>query len=88
MQFVVTDMNANYSAPLRQMFPNAQIIIDRFHIIQLAMKAVQTTRLNLQRAINNKHSRVYKLLKTNWQFFITDHIKLDLTRARWFNGIN
>lgn len=38
VQFVVTDMIANYSATLRRMFPNAQIIIDRFHIIQLAMK--------------------------------------------------
>lgn len=35
-------MNANYGVPLRAMFPNAQIIIDRFHIIQLAMKAVQS----------------------------------------------
>ncbi|QEA57589.1 transposase [Weissella hellenica] len=31
------------------MFPNVPIIIDRFHIIQLAMKAVQTTHITLQR---------------------------------------
>ena len=59
-------MNDNYSTPLRQMFPNAKIIIDRFHIIQLAMKAVQSTRITIQRAIYNKHSRVYKLPKSNW----------------------
>ncbi|XZO08071.1 transposase [Weissella paramesenteroides] len=72
VQYVVTDMNTNYAVSLRAMFPNAQIIIDRFHIIQLAMKAVQSTRITLQRTIDNKHSRVYKLLKSNWQFFITD----------------
>lgn len=88
VQYVVTDMNANYSAPLRVMFPNAQIIIDRFHIIQLAMKAVQSTRITLQRTINNKRSRVYKLLKSNWQFFITDQSKIDTTQPRWFKGIN
>ena len=88
VEYVVTDMNANYSTPLRQMFPNAQIIIDRFHIIQLAMKAVQSTRITIQRAINNKHSRVYKLLKSNWQFFITNLTKLDLNQTRWFKGIN
>lgn len=88
VQYVVTDMNANYGVPLRAMFPNAQIIIDRFHIIQLAMKAVQSTRITLQRTINNKHSRVYKLLKSNWQFFITDQSKINTTQSRWFKGIN
>ena len=81
-------MIANYSATLRQMFPNAQIIIDRFHIIQLAMKAAHITCLNLQRMITNKHSRIYKRLKANWQFSITDHAKIDLTQARCFKGIN
>ena len=80
-------MSANYGVPLRAMFPNAQIIIDRFHIIQLAMKAVQSTRIILQRTINNKRSRVYKLLKSNWQFFITDQSKIDTMQSRWFKGI-
>ena len=88
VQYVVTDMNANYESPLRLMFPNAEIIIDRFHIIQLAMKAVQSTRINLQRTIDNKKSRVYKLLKSNWQFFITDRSKINFAKARWFKGIN
>lgn len=82
-------MNANYGVILRAMFPNTQIIIDRFHIIRLAMKAVQSTRITLQRTINNKRSRVYKLLKSNWQFFfITDQLKIDTTQPRWFKGIN
>ena len=88
VQYVVTDMNANYETPLRLMFPNAEIIIDRFHIIQLAMKAVQSTRINLQRTIDNKKSRVYKLLKSNWQFFITDRSKINFAKVHWFKGIN
>lgn len=88
VQYVVTDMNANYGTPLRAMFPNAQIVVDRFHIIQLAMKAVQSTRITLQRAIDNKRSRVYKLLKSNWQFFITDQSKINTVQPRWFKGIN
>jgi len=88
VQYIVTDMNANYGTPLRVRFPNAQIIIDRFHIIQLAMKAVQSTRITLQRAINNRRSRVYKLLKSNWQFFITDQSKIKTTQSHWFKGIN
>ena len=81
-------MSANYGVPLRAMFPNVQIIIGRFHIIQLAMKAVQSTRITLQQTINNKRSRIYKLLKSNWQFFITDQSKIDTTQSRWFKEIN
>lgn len=88
VQFVITDMNANYQTPLRIMFPNAQLIIDRFHIIQLALKAVQSTRINLQRSLDNHKSRIYKLLKSNWRFFITDASRLNYQEARWFRGIN
>ncbi|WP_165207092.1 transposase [Weissella sagaensis] len=78
VQYVVTDINDNYEA----ISPNAQIIIDRFLIIQLAMKAVQSTRITLQLTINDKRSRVYKLLKSNWEFFITDRSKIDTTQPR------
>lgn len=50
--------------------PFLTLKFDRFYIIQLAMKAVQFTHITLQRTVNNKHSRVYKQLKYNWQFFL------------------
>ena len=31
---------------------------------------------------------MYKLLKSNWQFFITDQSKINTTQSRWFKGIN
>lgn len=46
VKYVVTDMNANYQTVLRKFFPEAELVIDRFHIIQLAMRAVQSTRIN------------------------------------------
>ncbi len=42
VECIITDMNAKYSTPLRQMFPNAKIIIYCCHIIQLAMKSYPT----------------------------------------------
>lgn len=34
VKMVCTDMNAGYMAMIKEIFPNASIIIDRFHIIQ------------------------------------------------------
>lgn len=88
VELIITDMNANYQVPLRQMFPNAKIMMDRFHVVQLAMKAVQTERIKAQNSYSNRHSRGYRLLKANWQYFLTDRAKLAINRSHYFKGIN
>ena len=49
VKYVVMDMNASYPYAIKEIFPNAEIIIDRFHIIQ-----------QLTRALNNKRIQVMK----------------------------
>ncbi|WP_137602686.1 transposase [Paucilactobacillus nenjiangensis] len=78
VEIVVMDMNAGYQAPIRELFPNAIIVVDRFHIVQLAMKAVQSERIKIQRELSDKnHNRVYKLLKSNWKFFLKAERNID-----------
>ena len=36
VETIVIDLNAQYASFIHQLFPNAEIIIDRFHIIQMA----------------------------------------------------
>jgi transposase len=86
VKLVVTDMNASYQTVIRIMFPNARVVIDRFHTVQLAMKAVQSVRIGYQHILDNRH-RVYKLLKSNWKLFITRESKYDLFKSRWFKGV-
>ncbi|WCL67124.1 ISL3 family transposase [Limosilactobacillus fermentum] len=38
------DMNASYQAFVHELFPNAELIIDRFHIIQLMGRTMGTIR--------------------------------------------
>lgn len=35
------DMNASYQAFVHELFPNAELIIDRFHIIQLMGQTIE-----------------------------------------------
>lgn len=89
VEIVVMDMNAGYQAPIRELFPNAIIVVDRFHIVQLAMKAVQSERIKIQRELSDKnHNRVYKLLKSNWKFFLKAERNIDTSNTKWFRGVN
>lgn len=40
VQRVIMDMNASYQAFVHELFPNAELIIDRFHIIQLMGRTI------------------------------------------------
>ncbi|WP_162255797.1 transposase, partial [Liquorilactobacillus vini] len=54
---VVIDLNANYQIFIKRLFPNAQIVIDRFHIIQLVNRAFDQLRVTTLKQLNDKHSR-------------------------------
>lgn len=50
------DMNASYQAFVHELFPNAELIIDRFHIIQLMGWTMDTIRTQCLKQLD-KHSR-------------------------------
>ena len=43
VQSVVIDLNAQYQSFIYRLFPNANIIIDRFHLVQLAGRALDNS---------------------------------------------
>lgn len=43
---VTLDMASNMEAAVKQSFPNAYLITDRFHVVRLAMEAMQRTRID------------------------------------------
>ena len=45
VEFLVTDMNAAYFQLLKHVFPNAQLVVDCFHIIKHLNKAFQDVRI-------------------------------------------
>ena len=57
------DMNASYPYEIKKIFPNAEIIIDRFHIIQQMSHALNHKRIQIMKRPRNKESRYYTKLK-------------------------
>ena len=68
VKFLVTDMNASYFQLLKTCFPNAQLIIDRFHIIKHFNQALQSLRIReMNRLKKEKNNEAYNKLKANWK---------------------
>ncbi len=49
-------MNVAYFTLVKELFPNAKVIIDRFHIIQLLTRSLNQTRVQLMKRFNTSNS--------------------------------
>ena len=61
------DMNAFYPYAIKEIFPNAEIIIDRFHIVHQLNRALNNKRIQVMKEQKNKESRHYTKLKRYWK---------------------
>ncbi|MBK5253854.1 MAG: ISL3 family transposase [Peptostreptococcaceae bacterium] len=78
VETICIDMYAPYMSIIKDMFPNAEIVMDRFHIVQLLTRAFNKTRV---KAMANfpKQSMEYKRLKRYWCLFLKNETKLNRT---------
>lgn len=85
VRHIVMDMNASYASLVHEVFPNAEVVYDRFHIVQLLGRALDQIRIQCMKSIDSK-TRVHKALKSCWRLFHKIHPE---ARKRQFKfGIN
>ena len=77
VRFVIMDMYSPYIDLIKKWFPNAKIIIDLFHIVQLLTKSLNKTRINVMN--ENKDDR--KKFKRYWRFILKS--RFDLNTGTW-----
>jgi len=71
------DMSGAYIPLAKRLFPNAKIVLDRFHIIQHLSRAFLKTRIAIMNQFDKK-SLPYRALKNHWRLFQKDSRKLSL----------
>lgn len=86
VKYVVIDMNANYSSVVRELFPNAKIVIDRFHTVQLAGRV----RIHCIRKLSADKRSIYgyKILKSHWRLLHKYSANLERQKRRYLYGLN
>lgn len=76
VETVCIDIYTPYMTLIKEYFPNAKIIIDRFHIVQLLNRALQKTRVDTMKKYATS-SLEYKRLKRYWKLVSKNVTELD-----------
>lgn len=73
------DMFSPYYDIARKLFPNANIVLDRFHIVQHLSRAMNRLRIQIMNQLDRK-SYKYKAIKRYWKLIQQDSRKLSHKR--------
>src|SRR5699024_6946060 len=85
---ITIDMNAGYVNVIKEIFPQAKIIIDRFHIVQLISSTMNKTRVQIMnkfKTSNNEDMKKYRRLKRICKLLMKDAQKLSYTEYKYYN---
>lgn len=76
---VTMDMYSPYIEVVKACFPKAQIVIDRFHIVQHLNRALNSFRIRVMNDIHTKNPTDYRKLKKQWKLLLKNEWELDFT---------
>ena len=80
---VVMDFNSQYQPAIRTLFPHAKLVADNFHLVQMALRSLNQTRVQLMKRFNPQ-SREYRVLKYYWRLYLKDYDGLEKRKSQWF----
>ena len=67
---ITMDMYMPYMDVVNALFPNAKIIIDRFHIVQALNRELNKLRVEVMNEFRNPDHRLYNKYKNYWRLFL------------------
>ena len=79
---IVIDMYSPYISLIKQVFPNARIVFDRFHIVQLFSRSLNRTRLDVMKKYKT-NTLEYKVLKKHWKTLLRNFEDIDKAKFRY-----
>jgi transposase len=87
IEVATIDMYSGYKYALRELVPNAYIVIDKFHVIQYAQRALDAVRIKIKKDLNKADRKVitndrWILLRNNEDLDYRDIMK----RVEWFKA--
>lgn len=70
VETVCIDMYQPYMRLIESTFPNAKIILDRFHLIQALNRELNRYRIKVMNGCKHKNPRLYNKFKRYWRLFL------------------
>ena len=87
VESITIDMNAGYVNVIKEIFPQAKIIIDRFHLVQLISRSMNKTRvrvMNTLKTSNGEDMKKYRRLKRYWKLLLRNEDELTHTEYKHY----
>lgn len=72
---VTLDMAKNMEAAMKKVFANAKLVTDRFHVVRLAMEALQHIRVNLKWEEMDKENEALKAAKEKNEQYVAEELE-------------
>lgn len=71
----------------KRLFPNAEIVLDKFHLVQHIGRAFQKIRIRRMNSLRTKHNGLfYRRLKKYWKLLQKNYENLDFEKNQWRAG--
>lgn len=86
VKVIVTDMNYTYPKLVENVFPNAVVVTDRFHIVNSVVVGFNQTRIRVMKQFASSNPK-YKALKKYWKLLLKPNGKLDIDRYQKFSYV-
>lgn len=86
VQTVSLDLNAGYINLVPRLFPNAKIVVDRFHIVQMVSTALNMVRIQVMKGLS-KRSKEYRFMKREWKIFLKDFNEPEAIKPTYHTSI-
>ena len=83
---IVIDMYSPYITLIEELFPKANISIDRFHLVQLINRSFNKSRINIMNKFHKKYASIYNKLKKYWKLLLKDSSKLSYIRKYYHHS--
>ncbi|MCO4348080.1 ISL3 family transposase [Staphylococcus agnetis] len=79
------DMYPPYISLIESLFPNAAIILDRFHIVQAVNREINRCRIKTMNGFRTKDKPKYNKLKRHWKLLLKSPVELDRMNYHTFS---
>ena len=86
VQTVSLDLNAGYINLIPRLFPNAKVVVDRFHIVQMVSTALNMVRVQVMKSLP-KRSKEYRFMKRKWKVFLKDFNELEASKPTYHTSV-
>lgn len=80
VKYIIIDMYSPYVSLIKKMFPNASIIIDKFHLTQLISRSLNKTRISIMK----KYKKHHRKFKRYWRLILKARTDLDISKWKRF----